>query len=116
MTDAEITIAVAELAGVKYHKPTGAELMSGSYHQYEPDYLNSRDATIYVIKKYWKGLFKNSESTLESEGFLVLLGEICEQLCHDEAAWSITPFYRLVLINPRTLCIALLKATGKYKL
>lgn len=116
MTDDEIIIEVAKLAGLpEPHNPTPDEIETGSYYQFEPPFLTSRDVIIPVIEKHWRSLLSGSEPTLESEGFLVTFGEICEQLCRDEVEWSITPVYRFVLMKPRQLCVALLRATGRWK-
>lgn len=37
-------IAIAELCGKRWHKPTESEKATGSYYQYEPNYWHSRDA------------------------------------------------------------------------
>lgn len=39
-----INKAIAESLGRKYHKPTEAEIASGSYHQYEPDFTSDLNA------------------------------------------------------------------------
>jgi|ERR1051325_2386424 len=48
-------IAIAEFCGLPYHKPTEAELASGCYYQYEPDYLSDLNlmhkAENIIIKK-----------------------------------------------------------------
>ncbi len=41
MTDIEINTAIAETCGQKYHRPTEAELKTGSYYQHEPDYCTN---------------------------------------------------------------------------
>jgi len=40
-----LDIACAELEGQKYHKPTEAEIKSGSYYQYEPNYTDPTAGT-----------------------------------------------------------------------
>jgi hypothetical protein len=77
--------------------------------------LTSRDAILPVIEKHWRSLLKGNEPTLESEGFLVRFGEICEEMCHDKVPWTITPIYRFILMKPRQLAEALLRATNKWK-
>lgn len=41
MTPKAQRIAIATACGCVYHRPTEEEVRSGSYYQYEPDYLNS---------------------------------------------------------------------------
>lgn len=36
--------AIADAIGVKFHHPTEEELKSGSYYQYEPDYVHDLNA------------------------------------------------------------------------
>lgn len=136
MTDTEIIIEVAKLDGWLNKPPVNYESkhpLAWWFHpslhaeanergigypnsaEILPTYLTSRDAIVLVIEKVWRSLLNGNEPTLESEGFLVTFGELCEQLCHDEVSWSITPVYRFVLMKPRQLCIALLKATGKWR-
>lgn len=44
MTPEEINVAIAESLGQEYHKPTAAEIASGSYYQYEPNYHGDLNA------------------------------------------------------------------------
>jgi hypothetical protein len=44
MTPEAQKIAISEACGKRYHKPTPEEIASGSYYQYEPDYLNDLNA------------------------------------------------------------------------
>lgn len=39
-----INKAIAALVGPEYHKPTEAEVKSGSYYQYEPDFTSDLNA------------------------------------------------------------------------
>lgn len=102
MSDEELLIEVAKLDGKEYHKPTEEEVKRGSYYQYEPDYLTSRDAVVPVIEKQF------SNDTQRSD-FICTLGDICRSENKNWWAWT------TLTATPRQLCLALLKATGRYK-
>lgn len=107
MTDEQIIIAVAKLDGVEYHKPTEAEIKSGSYYQYEPNYLVSRDAIIPVIESQ---LGDNEERWSK---FLHELGKLVGfHLGMEVPRWNLMK--RFMFATPRQLCIALLKETNQY--
>lgn len=44
MTEQEQNQAIAEAIGMKYHKPTEAEIKGGSYYQYEPQFTRDLNA------------------------------------------------------------------------
>lgn len=98
MSDDEILIEVAKLDGKEYHKPTEEEVKRGSYYQYEPDYLNSRDAIMPVIEK---------QPTLTQHYILDILAEMV-YMRHKNTCLGV------LFATPRQLCLALLKATGRF--
>lgn len=51
MTKQEQNIAICKAIGRTYHKPTEAELASGSYHQYEPNFCNDLSGIGYATSK-----------------------------------------------------------------
>lgn len=74
-----------------------------------PDYLTSRDAIIPVIKN---GMILHGDTALP---FCEVLNELVFQLPY-RSPMSVIDAGRLFLhATPRQLCIALLKATGKWR-
>lgn len=76
------------------HKPTDSEIASGSYYQFEPDYLKSSDTMRRLIEKF------HDEVKLK---MLDTLGK----------KYRFT--YQLMLAKPQDLAEALLRATGNWK-
>lgn len=62
MNEQEQNEAIVEALGQKYHKPTEAEIKSGSYYQYEPQFtrdLNSMHEVEKILTDhtgYWQWL------------------------------------------------------------
>ncbi len=118
MTDTEIIIEVAKLDGwIKedwgWVYPLPGDKQEVYQHKDFPvglNYTTSRDAIIPVIEKVLN-------SAHLTDQFLV---ELCVQVgtphmsCGD-AFWKIRCPTLLVLATPRQLCIALAKATGRWK-
>lgn len=125
MTDTEIIIEVAKLDGLEDIKLAGPFktvggtrpiLLDGTRvgYGYEnaKDYLTSRDAIVPVIE----GL---RLAPTQAKVFLAeILNETNNELSLAIGFWDRRNPYdllRLLLATPRQLCIALLKATGKWK-
>ena len=109
MTDQDIIRAVAELDGqLVPHTPTEAERNSGSYYQWEPNYLSSRDVIIGVIEK--------TNCHLRND-FIAHLWKIAgnEPSVIFWTEYNLRGFYAVIVATPRQLCEALLRATGKWK-
>lgn len=116
MTDNEIIIAVAKLdgwTGVQYNSSESFSTSgiigifpSSNTGRFEivPPYLTSRDAIIPVIKKH--------------RGYH---GRIAWSLCisnenaDEKESWTIEDCITILTATPKQLCIALLKATGKWE-
>ena len=104
MKDHDIIKAIAELDGVPTpHKPTEDEIKSGSYYQFEPAYLTSRDAIIPVIEK--------QDSVIQGQ-FTAQLNGIVN---NTKDIWVLNNCYNLIVATPPQLYEALLRATGKWK-
>lgn len=132
MTDNEIRIAIAEACGWEWRRALNAETYAwfspkeGRESEWIssaipkitgelPDYPNDLNAIQNAVTNYWHKLLNGDEPTLESESFLVSLGEHAEKLLHDDVEWSLTPAYRFLLISPRLFCEAFLRTIGKWK-
>ena len=115
MTDQDIIRAVAELDGqLVPHTPTEAERNSGSYYQWEPNYLTSRDAIIGVIKKKVNKI--TCHSFFDTLGIVVAQDTAdCDGVYEYQGDGSYYEMWLLFMATPRRLCEALLRTTGKWK-
>lgn len=95
--------AIAELDGREYHKSTEAEIATGSYYQYEPNYLHSRDAIIPVIEK--------QSHRIKTNFVMFLWCSLC--IKHDDA-WQTDDIIAIYFATPSQLSEALLRATGNW--
>jgi len=117
MTDQEIIIEVAKLDGWKEnycrgygHIPLNLHPTTNVYQDFKYlPYLTSRDAIVPVIERHQK--MDNFEQVMKQLNYEVL-GFHGGQQTITLNYWALQ---RLVCANPRQLCIALLKATGKWK-
>ncbi len=116
MTDQEIIIEVAKLDGFEdldYLKKQTSDLARFWHGAKEgenkwtelPNYITSRDAIVPAIEK-------NCKTWDLQDKFLVALNE---QIVATEHSSEGDIQWLTILATPRQLCIALLKATGKYK-
>lgn len=96
MTDREMNGAIAKACGKEYHKPTEEEIKSGSYYQYEPEFLNDLNACAEM----------ENHIPWEKTG---------QWIANLEQAMG-TIFLRHVICAPaRPRCIAFLKTMGLWK-
>lgn len=110
MTNEEIIIEVAKLDGIKqnFHWlhypdqqiPDGYMLSDGTLVKELHSYLTSRDAIIPVIEK------------LSLPEQIQLMRHLHIEFRAGVASWT---DFKILTASPRQLCIALLKATGKWK-
>lgn len=124
MTDTEIIIEVAKLDGLKLTWDFD-NIINGTFYSEKPrrggyirdlSYLTSRDAIVPVVEKLW-----NHDSGFAKDFICYLYEEHSHPECVEidltdafgEDLHSITLV--LLLSTSRQLCIALLKATGKWK-
>lgn len=74
MTPEAQRIIIAEALGRRYHKPTEAEVKSGSYYQYEPDFtsdLNAmRGAVLALRKQDFKAYMRYQQELIKQDGLL----------------------------------------------
>ena len=122
MTDNEIIIEAARLDGKNVRLKHGPTFKGTDFHPTEiwviqrhgPDdeilwtptsYLTSRDAIVPVIEKCCIAEPQKVRFMVCLEGFENIKGQ-------HEQAWA---FNKYIKATPRQLCIALLKATGKWK-
>lgn len=102
MTNEQQNIAIAEWCGREYHKPTEQEKKSGSYYQYEPDYLNDLNAMQSAIEKLdEKQRFR----------FVEILEEVQKPLNTEPWHWV----WNLATAKCEPLAEALLKTIGKWQ-
>jgi hypothetical protein len=102
MTAETMNRKLAEWMGHRYHKPTEAEVKSGSYYQYEPDYTKSLDAVaeaearlvgnVKLIHRYQVECFKilsvdGSAPTIFCYLKMTAL-QRCTALCHALGLWK----------------------------
>lgn len=110
MSDNEITIEIAKLDGWKFD---GEKLYTDADPQHISvecfDYLTSRDASVPVIEKVCCMPTTVGTSELRADFIAYLANSIgnCEPPRNQ--------YFELVCATPRQLCIALLRATGKWK-
>lgn len=111
MTDSEVIIEVAKLDGWDVHHPNlitssviGFPPGSESIDDWKPlpNYLTSRDAIMPVIEKC-KPIIGNNQDMFVS------------YLWREMGLKAGDCVFEAFLATPRQLCIALLKATGKWK-
>jgi hypothetical protein len=98
MTDQEINVAIATVCGEEYHEPTGEEIKSGSYYQYQPNYTGDLNA----IHSAWSQL---------SIAKQVLACSELELLCYGHSDTKL----RVVNASARLKSEAFLRAEGKWK-
>lgn len=73
MTKEAINKAIAESLGRNYHKPTAAEVASGSYFQYEPDFTSDLNA------------MHSAEKVLTKEQGETYAGLLCDAVDKDDS-------------------------------
>ena len=126
MTDEQIVIEVAKLDGWKHcqsntelcnkwwgGKPIGVSPLNERFNNEEhafweiPNYINSRDATVPVIEKW------ANNNMVDFSNFVCCLRH--ELKLDSEFELVTADIWFCLTATPRQLCIALLRATGKYK-
>lgn len=94
--------AIAESVGAKYHKPTESEIASGSYYQYEPDYLtdlnlmHSAEKTGLVTLEQWRRYSDLLTSLIEDSTALVCRVDARYRTAHATAAQRAEAYLRCI--------------------
>ena len=116
MTDEQIVIEVAKLDGFTFQygvhvdRNNSGKLCCSDQHGstiHVPDYLTSRDAIVPVIEKW------ANKNMVDFSNFVCCLRH--ELKLDSEFELVTADIWFCLTATPRQLCIALLRATGKYK-
>lgn len=116
MTDIEINSAIAESIGQRYHKPTEAEIKSGSYYQYEPKFCNDLNAMHQVVQ------ILSPIDVMQPDGFMknqrglfnITLERVLAETVSKEAMGQ-RYYFDIINASARHRAEAFLRTIGKWK-
>jgi len=105
MNRKEINVAIAQVMGLEYHKPTEAEIASGSYYQYEPDFTTDLNAMAAA---------KKTLSPRQRDAYAGFLGALTGGKQIDYGATRINVTTEILFVTSEQEAEAFLRAIGKW--